>query len=452
MHIVIVGAGRIGRNLSKSLAEENNDVYLIEQKKDIAQKAADKLDVKVIVGSGADPDILESANISQADLVLAVTTSDEVNLVVCSLAASSGAKRRIARVRNTSLRTRITEYGYDKFHINEIINPELLAAEAIVKTIETPGASEVSDFAQGRLLLRGFEIPSTSPLCGSKIADLRDDDFPWPFLIVATVRNEDVIIPKGDTIIQEDDFIYVLLPQESLAEFLTFVNPQIAMPKKVIVYGATITGKHVAMTLSKKIRDIILIEEDRDKADELAGFLDGVRIIHGSASDADILNECGVEVADAFIATTKNDHSNFISSVLAKKMGAQFTIITTQQPEYMAIVDDLDIDAIINPHYLAVEQILHLARGKGISVVTKLLECEAEALEFICEDGAPATKDALKKIKFPKDSIVGAVYSGDDIVLADGETQINPGDKVIVFCQATAVKKLQELFTRKKFL
>jgi len=447
MRIIIVGAGRIGTNLSQSLAKEGHEIYLIEKAEEIALKANEKLDVKVVIGNGADPDILTKVQANLADLVLAVTTSDETNLVVCSLAAHLGAKRRIARVRNTSLSTTLAEYGYKQFSIDEIINPELVAAQAIVKTVESPGAIEVADFARGKLFLRSFDITKTSFLCGTKIGDLRDEDFPWPFLIIAIIRKNTVIIPKGETTIEEEDHIYVLLPSQSLGEFLSFVDPEIKMPKKIVIYGATITGKHVALALVNKIPNILLVEEDAAKAKEIAGELEEVTIINGSASEADILVECGIEATDAFIATSEDDQSNLISSVLAKKMGAKTTIITTQQSDYLSIIDVLEIDAIINPHFLVVEQILKWVRGGGISSVTKLVDCDAEAIEFIPGEGSPVTKDVIKNIKFPKNSIVGAVHSEEKVALVNGDTQIQAGQKVIVFCQESAIKKLQELFT-----
>lgn len=452
MRVIIIGAGRIGTSLAKSLAQENNEVYLIEKNEKVARKNGEKLDVKMIVGNATDPDILKRAQVQEAELVLAVSTSDETNLVVCSLAGLFGAKRCIARVRNTSLSEALAEFGYDQFKINEIINPELVAAQAIQKIVEAPGANEVADFANGKILLRGFDIAASSPLCGSKMEDITDDDFPWPFLIVSVVRNGSVLIPKGDTTIEEGDHIYVLLPASSLGEFLIFVDPDVKLPKKIVIYGATITGTHVAMALAGKGRDLLLIEEDSEIAEEAAGNLGDVRIINGSASDQDILVECGIEATDVFIATSNSDHSNLISSVLAKKMGAKSTIITTQQHDYMTIIDSLDIDAIISPHYLAVEQILHLARGKGISAVTKLLEGETEALEFIPEENSPITKGPLKTVKFPKQSIIGAIYRDGEVVLASGDAQVRAGERVIVFCHEAAVKKLQALFTCKNHI
>jgi len=447
MKIIIVGAGRIGRNLAKSLVEENHEVYLIEKNEERVKKLGDKLDIKVILGNGADPDMLLRAQVEQADLVIAVTTNDETNLVVCSLAASFGAKRRIARVRNTSLKETLSRSTENNYGIDEFINPELLASEAIVKTILTPGASEVADFAGGKILLRGFDVLDNSPLGGIKMEDLRDEDFPWPFLIVSIIRQGKVIIPKGDASIEKGDHIYVLLPAASLGEFLTYVNPDIHMPKKAVIYGATITGTQVAKKLSLTNINTIMIEENKQIAEEVATRLDRVTVINGPPTEADILTECGIEVADAYVATSNDDDANLISSVLAKKMGAKSTIITTQNPDYVTIINELRIDAIINPHLLAVKQILHLVRGRVISSVTKFMETDAEVLELVPEDEAPITKDLLKNIKFPRSAIVGAVCRGSQAMLANGETQIRPGDNVIVFCDKNSTNKIQQFFT-----
>jgi trk system potassium uptake protein TrkA len=408
------------------------------------------LDVKVVVGNAADPDTLQKVECSNADLMIAVTASDETNLVVCSLAAFYGAKRRIARVRNNSLNKIIKEFGYQRFYIDEIINPEQVAADAIVTAIQTPGAREVADFANGRLLLRAFEVSPNSSLCKVKIGELSDEDFPWPFVIIAIIRNGTVLIPTGSTAIQANDRIYVLLPSQSLGEFLSFVAPDIRMPKKVVIYGATNIGERVAETMAEYISDRILLEENPKRAEEAAERLKSTTIINGSASETDILKECGIEAADAFVAASNQDHANLVSAVLAKKMGAKTTLITTQQPDYLSIVQALDIDVIINPRLLAVDQILRLVRGRGIRSVTKLMECDTETLEFVPEAGSPITKAPIKDIHFPKNSIVGAVWRGEDVTLAKGDTQIKEGDRVIVFCHETDVKKLQELFTRKK--
>ncbi len=450
MRIIVVGAGRIGYNLCKSLAEENHEIYLIERNEILVEKTDEKLDVKVVCGSGTDPETLKKVNISEADLMIAVTRSDEINLVVCSLASFFGCRRQIARVRNISLSKEIAVSGYSHFNLDAIINPEHLASQAIEKTIAAPGAREVGDFANGRILLRAFDIPENSPLCGIKIQNLREEDFPWPFLIIAISRKGEVIIPSGETSIEAADRIYVLLPFESLGEFLSFVDPEIKRPSKVIIYGATDTGEQLANALSTHIKDIILLEESPIKAEAVAERLESVRVLNGSASELDILAESGIEATDIFVAASDDDDTNLISAVLAKKMGAKTTIIITQHTDYTSMIDALGIDVAINPQMLAVEQILSFVRGESISAVTKLMEGNAEALELIAEKGSIVTKAPIKNIKFPENSIVGAVCRDDEVVLANGDTQIKENEKVIVFCQHTAVKKLQTLFTRKQ--
>lgn len=348
-----------------------------------------------------------------------------------------------------SLSATLTKFGATQFKIDEMINPELVAARSIVKTIQSPGSSEVADFASGQLLLRGCDVPAESPLCHQRLEELRDEDFPWPFLIVAIFRDKQLIIPKGSDTIEPNDHIYVMLPAQSHGEFLSFINPSIKMPKKVIIYGASITGIFVAQALRNKVRDIILVEENSEQASNVAGDLEDVRVINGSATETDILAECGAEVADVFIGASDNDHANLISSVLAKNMGVKITIITTQQPDYLSIMDSLDVDAVINPQHLAVEQILHLVRGRGVSSVIKFFDCEAEAVEFVVQKNALITREKLKDINFPKDSIVGAVIRGNDVFLAKGDTHIQSGDRAIVFCRDSVVKKAQTLFTQK---
>ncbi len=450
MRIIIVGAGIIGLNLADSLSRENHEVYLVEVNPDIASRIDEKIDAKVIVGKGSDPDILQQAGIHHADLVIAVTNADEVNLIVCFLAARFGAKRRIARVRNTALLDAVKKFQDEQFAIEEFINPEEVAAFDIIRAVRTPGAREVADFAEGRILLRAFSIPPASTLCGHRMDDLKTEDFPWPFLIVAIIRNGEVIIPKGSTQLNPADRIYALLPKDSLGEFLTFIDPETRQARKIVIYGATHISEIVAQGLADTVNDVVLIEEDPDVCDLYAGRLKTVRVINGSASESDILKEAGIEAADAFIASTSNDHTNLVSAVLAKKMGAKTTIITTQQPDYLSIIDALAINVVINPRLRAVDQILRLVRGKGIRSVINLLDCDCEALEFVPEKDAAVTRAPLKEIAFPKNSIVGAVLRDKDVFLANGNTHIRPGERVVVFCQERSVKKMQDLFTRKK--
>lgn len=448
MRIVIVGSGVIGSNLASELSQEH-EVYIVEENKETADKASEKLDVKVVVGNGADPSTLSKVPIHQADMVIAVTASDEANVVVCSLAKAYGAKFKVARVRNASLAKALTKYKGQAFYIDEIISPENLAAEAIVKSLKTPGAREVADFANGQILFRVFDIEESSSLCGSSLGELRDRDFPWPFLIVAVMRQGEVFFAKGDTRLEKDDRIYVLLPKDSAAEFLTFVHPEVRMSNKVVICGATKIGERLAALLSEKIEDVTLIEKQYQEAEAIASELKDVRVIHGSASEADILRECGIEAVDVFIAASRIDEENLVSAMLAKKMGAKTTIITADSPDYMSIVDAMDIDAVFNARFLAVDQILKLVRGQSFNAVTSFAECDAEAVELIPEEGSPVTQAPLKQINFPKDSLVGAVYRDKEVVLANGDLQILPQEKVVLFCRQAAVKKLQKLFIKK---
>ncbi|MDF1526142.1 MAG: Trk system potassium transporter TrkA [bacterium] len=450
--LIVCGAGVIGSNLAKYLAEERHEVTLIEQKQNVAARATEKLDVQVTVGSAFDPKVLEEAGVGQADMVIAVTNSDVANLTICSLAAAFGAKKMIARVRDIALSGMVERHGRGHFHVDEIINPDEVAAQTIVKIMEAPGSSEVADFAGGRILLRSFNVLDESPLVGERLGDLRDSEFPWPFVMVGINRDGKIHIPRGDDVVETRDRIYVLLPKPSLAEFLTFVHPGVRLPKKVIIYGATNTGTSLAKSLSEKVPDVVLLEENRLKAEKVAGELKDVRVIHGLASEADILRECGVEAADAYIAVSASDHHNLISAVLAKQMGAKTTVITTHTPDYIPIVAGLGIDAFINPRLLATDQIMRLVRGERISHVASLPEVKAEVLELVAEPDSPITRKPLKDFKFPKNSIVGAICREDEVVLASGDSHVRAGEPVVVFCHEDAVPQIEKLFTKRKLL
>ncbi|MCK5707478.1 MAG: Trk system potassium transporter TrkA [Candidatus Aureabacteria bacterium] len=451
MKITIIGAGTIGANLAKHLSGENHEVYLVEIDKEVALKAHEKLDVKVIIGSGSDPNILKEAMIKEAGLVIAVTPSDETNLVVCSLAAAMGTGKKIARVRSEELNKVIQEFGHSHFNIDEIINPEQITSESIVKIIKTPGSSEVADFANGNILLRSFDISPDSPLCGIKLNDQKLKEFSSRFLIVAMRNNGTLIFPRGDTQILDGYRIYVLLTSSFHDEFLDFVNPNMQKPKKVIIYGATTTGKHLAISLSKFIKEVIVLEEDMELAKKIANEVESIRVINGSGSETEMLKECGIEASDAFIAVSTSDHLNLISAVLAKKMGTKTTIITTHQPDYLEIISAMGIDVVINPHILATYQILRLLRGSGTRHIAKLMGSHTEVLELIPEKDSPITNAPIRDINFPKNSIVGAITRNSEIILVGGNVQIQAGEPVIVFCHEEAVQKLQKIFTKKKF-
>ena len=449
MRLVICGAGIIGSNLAHYLSEQGHEVNVIEQKQAVAHKISEKLDVRVIVGTASDPAVLEEAGVAEADMVVAVTNSDLSNLSICSLAAAYGAKKRIARVRDRALNEVLKKFGPDHFYVDDIINPDEVASQAIIKVITAPGSRQVADFADGKILLRAFDVPEDSPLSGIKLGELAERDFPWPFLVVAIRRNSEVVIPYGEDVINPKDRIYVLLPKHSTPEFVTFLDPGAKLPKKVIIYGATATGISLAQGLSERIPEVVLLEESRVKAERVAGLLDDVRVTTGSASEADILRECGVEAADTFIAVSSNDQSNLISAVLAKKLGAGTTVITTFSQDYMAITGAMNIDVVINPRLLAIDQILRLVRGSQVTTVATIPECGAEVIELIPEKDSPITKKPIRDINFPKNSIVGAIYRGNEVILASGSTEIKEGEPVVVFCIEDVMHKLEKLFVKK---
>jgi len=450
MKIIIIGAGSIGTNIARQLEKENHEVYIVESDRDLALRVNEKIDAKVIIGNSTDPNVLRNAGIEKADIIVAVTHSDEVNLIVCSLADAMSGALKIARIRNTSLVKLIEQKGYDFFHIDEIITPEKISSEILANIIEDYGAKDAIDFADGKILLRAFNIQKTSPICCQEINAVKKKEKDLKFLIVAIKRKGNVFFPRGDTKIEENDRIYALFPSDQKIKFLNMINPDFYIPKKLIIFGASTITKMLIEKIRDFIEEIVVIEPDEKKAEKISEETESLLVINGIATDAEILNEAGIKTADFFIAASQDEHSNLVSAVLAKKLGAKSTAIISYQSDLKVIIDTMGIDILINPRILAAYYILRFVRGTKIRHIAKLANIGIEAIELIPEKNSPITKKEIKDIKFPKDSIAGAYVRNGKSFLVDGNVKINEGEPVIVFCSDKSSQSLIELFSVKK--
>ncbi|MGR3309483.1 MAG: Trk system potassium transporter TrkA [Candidatus Brocadiales bacterium] len=449
MKILIAGAGAVGLNLARQLSNEAHDISIIEHDVSLVRKMGDKLDALIVTGKATSKSALEAAGIQDVDMVLAVTNSDETNIVVCLLAYMYGVKTKIARVRNEEFTAIKSLQKDDLFHVDYMVNPERITVDSIIKIIETPGAIYVADFPVGDILLRGFHVPADAPLVGKKISELKEIESLDSFLIVAVQRKDEMIIHAGDTQIQPEDNIFVLVARAGLPFFLPMVNRRADEVEKVIIYGATRTGVKLAKGLENISIDTTIIEPNKEKADAAAVELSEAVILHGEAIDIELLREASVEDADFFIALSEDEQSNVLSSLIAKKNGAKKTIVLTSDPEFVPVLSSIDIDAVINPRLITASSILqHIRRGRILSVA-KLHRSEAEAIELVAEDGSKIVGKKLSKVRFPDGSILGAIVRNGTMLIPDGESIVNPGESVVVFTLPKALEKVQSLFSVK---
>lgn len=450
MKILIVGAGAVGFNLAMQLSKEGHDISVIEKSQDLVRRISEKLDVRVVSGSASSPTILEAAEIKDTDMVLAVTNSDEINMVACMIAHNYGVKTKIARIRSPEFNDDQPFIHQNGFHIDHVVNPEKITVNSILNIIGTPGAIYVADFTEGDILLRGFNVPDDAPLAGKKLSELKEIESTDSFLIVAIQRNEEMVIPTGETKILPRDNIFVLVAKAALPYFLPMVNRRADEVEKVVIYGVN----RASIELAKKLEDqkigVTIIEPDRDKTQQAATTLDKTIILQGNALDIDLLKESSIDSADFFVAVSESEQTNILSALLAKKLGAKKAIVLTVDPAFVPIINSLGMDIVINPRLITVGSILqYIRRGHTLSVV-KFQQSEAEAIELVAVEGSKIVGKPLREIPFPQGSILGAIVREGAMHIPAGNTIINPDERVIVFALPNAIEKVQSLFISKK--
>lgn len=449
MKILIVGAGAVGLNLAKQLSNEAHDISIVEQDAALVRRISEKVDALIVTGNATSKSTLEAAGIQSVDMVLAVTESDEINIIVCLIAYMYGVKTKIARVRNEEFAAIKSSCKEDLFHADYMVSPEKITVDSIIKIIETPGATYVADFPVGDILLRGFHVPDNAPIVGKEIRELKEIESTDSFLIVAIQRKDEMIIPIGNTRIQPDDNIFVVVARAGLPFFLPMVNRRADEAEKIIIYGATRTGLKLAKGLENSSISATIIEPDEEKANAAAAELSKAVVLHGEATNVELLREASVGDVDFFIALSEDEQSNVLSALIAKKNGARKTIVLTSDPEFVPVLSSIDIDAVINPRLITASAILqHIRRGRILSIA-KLHRSEAEAIELVAEDGSKIVGKKLSKVHFPEGSILGAIVRNGTMLIPSGNSVINPGESVIVFTLPKALEDVQSLFTVK---
>ncbi|MGR3219804.1 MAG: Trk system potassium transporter TrkA [Candidatus Anammoxibacter sp.] len=448
MKILIVGAGAVGFNLAKQLSNEGHDVSVVEQDAKLVRKIDGKLDAFVVVGGGSSPSVLESCGIQETDMVLAVTTSDEVNIVVCMLANQYGVKKKIARIRNYEFTSKSFFLKENDFCIDHMINPDLITVNSILKIIETPGSTYVADFEDINVVLRGFNIRSDAPIVGKQLSELKEIESTDSFLIVAIQRGGEMIIPGDETVIQTNDNVFFVVAEAGLPYLLPMVTKRSEKVAKVLIYGATNTGLLISKKLENSSIEVTLVEPKQELAEKAASDLAKTVVLHGHATDIDLLKEASIETMDFFIAASNDDQSNLLAAMLAKKFGAKKTIVITDEHNYVTIFSSLGMDVVMNPRQIMVSAILQHARRGHVPAVVKINESDAEAIEFIVEEGAKIDGKQLSTVKFPQGAILGAIIQDGVMDVPTGKSVINSGDRVIVFSLPTAIEKVQSLFCK----
>lgn len=448
MKIIIVGAGEVGFHIAQKLSEESQDVVLIDKDPQKIVRITENLDVQAFLGSGTSPQLLKDSGIKEADMLVAATDSDEVNLISCLLARNLNQYMvKVARVRNQEYLKEKALFSQDLLGIDHIINPQSVMVESILSLMQVLGASDVIDFVGGRVKLIGFTVPQNSPFTGRQLMSFKD--FKEKVLVGAIVRENQVVIPRGGDSIQPDDLVYVVVRNDELNQVLGLFNVEEETLKRVIIVGAGETGTALATALDQNKISAKIIDKDSERCANLAEKLKRVIVINGDGTDKDLLQEENIGDVDFMVAITGDEENNVLISLLAKGLGAKRTITRVSKLSYIPLVSAIGIDTVVSPRLSAVRAILqYIRRGKIISVAPLKGE-HAEAIEAEALETSDIVDVPLSKVKFPKGAIVGAIVRGEQIIIPRGESIIKPKDRLIIFALQQVIPKLENLLTVK---
>ncbi len=449
MSILIIGAGEMGYHLARRLSFEKQDVVIIDQDPERVNFVSDNLDVQAIVGRGSSPGALEDGNIRSAQMLVAVTDSDEVNLVACMMAGLMNPfLRKVARLRRLEDYERPDVDAAKNFGLDLIISPEREAVSRLLQVLQVPSATDVVDFADGQIKLFGFHLSANSPLLGRTLMGLRSEYSNKRFLIPAIFRGSEIIIPGGKDVLNPYDIVYLLAATETIPELMKMFGLKATAPKSFMILGASKVGVQIALGLEKQgAARIRLVESDQARCEEVAGLLDHTLVLKSDSIDEEFLRSEGIQDTNVFLAMTEDDNHNALTALLAKRMGVNRVAALTNKFEYQKMLSAIGIDVVVNPRLAGASRILQfLRRGKVISV--SMLPGEGvEAIEFEAMEMSQLVGRPLRKIRFPLGAILGAVQRGSEFLIPDGETIIQPGDRVVVFTRREALSKIEKLVT-----
>lgn len=446
MRIIIAGAGEVGSHLAKMLSNELHDTIIIDNNEETVKGMNANLDVLTITGSASSFEVLKEANIKKADLLIAVTHSEETNIACAILSKKLGARQTIARVDNPEYIRPVNMNHFTDLGIDYLIYPERIAAKEISDMVGQTGTSEIVDFTGSKLSLYVLKLEENAPVVGKTLIQATEELGNYDFRAVAITRNGQTIIPRGLDQFKVNDLIYVVTNRAGINDLLRYTGKKKLDIKNVMIMGGSRIGIRTAQNLENKM-NVKLVEIDKDKCTRLADTLSNSLIINGDGRDVELLKAEGLTKMDTFIAVTGSSEINLLSCLLAKKMGVKKTIAEIKNLDYINLGESMGIDTIINKKLVTASRIFKYTMNAEVSTMKCLTGTDAEVLEFVAKPKSKITRTKLKDLNFPKDAIVGGIIRGDKSFIAKGSTRIHDNDRVVVFAMPAAVKKVETFFS-----
>ncbi|MBI3376092.1 MAG: Trk system potassium transporter TrkA [Betaproteobacteria bacterium] len=450
MKIVILGAGQVGASVAENLVSEQNDITVVDVDLQRLRLMQDRLDLRTVTGSAAHPSVLAEAGAADADLLIAVTQSDETNLVACKLAAQIfNVPRRIARIRATDFLDNDRIFGKELFEVDLAICPEQVLTDYIVRLVEFPEALQVLEFAGSKVSLVGVRAFGGGPLVGHPLKDLRKHVPNVDARIVAIFRKDAPIVPDGDSVIEADDEVFCLAATKDIREVMRELRRMDRPVKRVMIAGGGNIGLRLARALESDY-SVRVIEHNKRRCEMLASRVDKALVLSGDATDEELLDQENIGEMDLFCAVTNDDENNIMSSLLAKRMGARRVVALINRRSYVDLLQSGQIDIAISPAQATIGKLLAHVRRGDVAAVHSLRRGAAEALEAIAHGDVRTSRvigKRIEQIELPRGVIIGAVVRGEQVIMAHHDTTIEAEDHVIVFvANKRTIPQVEKLF------
>ncbi|CAI8955385.1 NAD-binding component of Trk potassium transporters [Pseudomonas sp. IT-P171] len=450
MKIIILGAGQVGGSLAEHLASEANDITVVDTDGERLRDLGDRLDIRTVQGRGSLPTVLRQAGADDADMLVAVTNSDETNMVACQVAHTLfHTPTKIARVREAAYLTRSELFDNEAIPVDVLISPEQVVTNYIKRLIQHPGALQVIDFAEGKAQLVAVKAYYGGPLVGQQLRQLREHMPNVETRVAAIFRRDRPILPQGDTVIEADDEVFFIAAKANIRAVMSEMRRLDESYKRIVIAGGGQIGERLAEAIESRYQ-VKIIEMNPARCRHLSDTLDSTVVLQGSASDRDLLMEENIADADIFLALTNDDEANIMSSLLAKRLGAKKVMTIINNPAYVDLIQGGDIDIAISPQLATIGTLLaHVRRGDIVSVHS-LRRGAAEAIEAIAHGDEKSSKvigKAIENIGLPPGTTIGAIIRDEEVIIAHDDTVIEAGDHVILFLvDKKHIRDVEKLF------
>ncbi len=449
MKILVLGGGAVGTLVAQRLIRANNEVTIVENDPVRCTALEDSVDAKIVQGDASSIKTLESAGLINADMLIAVTRKDSVNVLGCLIAqAFSNVRIKVARLRTHEVDRWRSIFGSKLLGVDLVIHPDSETSERILQIIGLPGVSDIVQFSEGRVKLFGMTVEKGSWLDGIRIAELDQSDPSVGFLVAMIFRERRVIIPRGDDMMEAGDHIYVVVPESHLEAAFEFMGVKRQdKVERVFIIGGKQLGIEVALRLEKLGVHVKLFERDLDRCEKIASIIKDTVVVHADGTDQRILIEENVRGIDAYLALTGDDEVNIIASLLAKRLGSKKGIALVNRIDFLPMAQLLGINSTFSTRLVVVDRILQFIRKGNVVSVTTFREEEAEAIELVATPGSKFVGKALRDVRLPQGALVGAIVRPTgEIIIPRGDSVISLDDQVIFFCLESLIPKLEKAF------